>query len=109
MMSLETIRSLSYEAGIAAARRNLKPFALEAGDVDNMPPFPFPNLGDHIPDGWYIEDTLFVDKYELGGPALSVYGLKETLRPMEGTGVGLAIIEEGQFQLYIGIFKKEVK
>lgn len=115
MYSGETIRQISREAGARAAAENMVPFVVEQEDVDDwkaklerseLPSFPFPHLGDHRPDGWELEDRLFVDKYGVGRedePALTIRQLVDKLEP----GKGYAILESGQFQIYIGVFVKE--
>ncbi len=116
MYGLETIIEMNREAGDRARDAGLEPFHLErAPQLDLMPPFPFPSLGDdsvevskryeHIVD-------LFCDKSGMGAddePALSIPQLMEKLRSLlrenKETGLRLAIVEEGQFQLYIGVWR----
>jgi len=116
MFGLETIKAMNREAGEKARDKGLEPFHLErAPQLDLMPPFPFPNIGDdsvevskryeHIVD-------LFCDSSGMGAddePALSIDQLMEKLRVLlrenQETGLRLAIVEEGQFQLYIGVWR----
>ncbi len=116
MFGLETIKAMNREAGERAREEGLEPFHLERSpQLDLMPPFPFPNIGDdsvevskryeHIVD-------LFCDKSGMGAddePALSIDQLMEKLRVLlrenQETGLRLAIVEEGQFQLYIGVWR----
>jgi hypothetical protein len=76
-----------------------------------MPPFPFPNLGSYVPKGWAEVDRLFCDKSGWGRedePALTIAGLKRKLTEHVAAGnrYGYAIVEEGTFQVYIGVFEK---
>jgi hypothetical protein len=102
MMSLSTIEALSREAAERAAEENQVPFTVEQEDLDAMPPFPFPNIGSYVPDGWEQIDEFFVDKtgMDFSGPALSVEAFKRELK----VGRAYAIVGEGQFQVYVGEF-----
>lgn len=118
MMSIESIRALSRNAARDAAARNQVPFYLEESDVQDLrarvngknlpyngPLFSFPMIGDHRPKGWRLVKKLFVDTSGLGAdnePALSIRQLADALEP----GFGYALIETGQFQAYIGVFKR---
>jgi hypothetical protein len=111
MWSLETINYLNRQAGKKARKRGKSPF-VPAGpeNVENWPPFPFPNLGDFNPPGWEQTQSWFVDKTGLGErwePALTWQQLKNELQEYiaENPGHGFAITEEGQFQLYITAFR----
>jgi hypothetical protein len=109
MMSLSTIRQLSREAAERAADQGKRPYLVEQEDIeywrDRQVPFPFPNLGDYVPDGWEQVDTLFCDSSGWGAPgepALTREQLLDVLEP----GFGYAVIEAGQFQVYLGKFKR---
>ena len=105
MMSLSLINGMSRQQARKAAREGKHPFMLWPGDKEKMPPFPFPNIGSYRPKGWELVDTLFCDSSGMGSesePALTVHQLIDALEP----GFGYAIIEEGQFQVYVGKFKK---
>jgi hypothetical protein len=115
MWDLDTIRHINREAGERARSNGLEPFHLEReAQLDLMPPFPFPNLGDiavelDMQHEWV--DSLFVDKSGVGAsdePALTMDQftdrLRELLRENEG-GILLAIEEEGPFQLYVGVWR----
>jgi len=70
-----------------------------------MPPFPFPNIGSYRPKGWRLVDRHFVDKSGYGSPhepALTIQRFLRVLKP----GMGYAIIEEGEFQCYVGEFRQ---
>lgn len=104
MMSESAIIDQSIAQGRKAAKSGKEPYELWPGEVNRMPPFPFPNIGDYRPTGWELVDTLLCDKSRFGSPsepALTVAQLLERLRP----GFGYAIIEEGQFQVVVGEFE----
>lgn len=104
MMSLAAIQALADEVGQQAKDADLEPYLLGSQEeIDSFPPFPFPHIGSHRPSSWNLIDQLFVDSSGFGTPdepALTIDQFKEELRP----GFGYAIIEEGQFQLYVGVF-----
>lgn len=103
MMSLEAIKSMSEEAAVQAAQNNLEPYtAFTDGDAGV---FHCPFLGNHVPGGWKVIDTFFVDSSGFGSdnePALST---KQFLSRVKG-GLGYAVAEAGQFQVYIHVFKR---
>ncbi len=113
-MDLATIRHLAREQAGRARRAGKKPFIVEQHDIEdwkamhaagNLPHFPFPNLGTYIPAGWKLteRDPLFVDKFGDGdnGRSAGIGELLDWLVP----GYGYAIVEEGEFQLYISEFE----
>ena len=99
MFGLETIIAMNKEAGDKARKGNLEPYLLEdPAQLDTMPPFPFPNIGD---------DSVEVDKRLERITSLTVDQLMSNLTELleEHGPLRLAIEEEGQFQLYIGVWK----
>lgn len=103
MMSLALIEQISRKAGERAAKQNREPL-VAFSDKDEAV-VKCPNLGDYCPKDWKLIDRLFVDKTgfgTIGEPALSI----EQFIGKVKDGLGYAIIEEGQFQLYIGVFEK---
>lgn len=124
MMSLSTIRHMSEEAGREAAQRNMQPYVpYNEEDVQRMPGgdlwngkrgYPFPNLGDHQPEGWTdTGESYFVDSSGLGRddePALTWAQLNRRIIDeivQSPRKLGLGITEVGQFQLYISIFERD--
>lgn len=122
MMSLETIQAMADDAGRIAAEKHQTPYVLfNEDDILRMPggerwngrrQFPFPNLGSYTPPKWRKVDELFVDSSGFGDesePALTARQLNqkllELLQKYKGP-VGIAITEVGQFQLYLGVFRK---
>lgn len=113
MFSLEQIKAMNADAGIMARGKRLKPFLInDINQIDEMPPFPFPNMGDAVED---IEqeklDSLFCDSSGWGSPgepALTTEQLKTELRRLleeNDQGILVAIEEQGQFQLSLGVWK----
>lgn len=102
-MSLRAIEQLSREAGERAANEEREPLIAFVDKDETV--VKCPNLGDYVPDGWKLIDQLFVDKTGMGTvgePALSIDQFIAKVK----SGLGYAIIEEGEFQLYIGVFEK---
>ena len=124
MMDLDTIREFQAEAASIAAKAKQKPMLMETSDVGNIESLRrLPNIGTYLPDGWERVDAstfgdngrgagtvdgvpyFFVDKTGWGSkgePAITVTEMAALIRP----GYGYAIVEEGQFQIGIGVFKK---
>lgn len=131
MWGNSTILHMADERAAEAAAYGKNPYVIfDHAEIDRYgygSPFPFPNIGSYEPPGWELlrdEDDntrfLFVDKTGMDdrGPALSIEGLKRELHRLEDEAeevakaeekecvYGYAIIEEGPFQLCIGIFRK---
>lgn len=114
MMSLSTIRERNAEAAELAAERDQEPFVYwTADEVFERFPFPFPYLGDYRPHGWELTETYFVDATGLGQanePALTVEAFRrkvvERIEASDGI-TGWAVIEAGQFQVWIGEFHND--
>ncbi len=112
MMGLETIKAISREAGESAARDNELPYVYwNSDEVDEFDTFPFPELGEYVPEGWELVEQHFVDSSGWGGtgePALTGEQFKDVIkgRIAEVPNTGWAVTEVGQFQLYVGEFRK---
>ena len=76
MPSLED-RQRAFDAGPSQS----EPFDVWPGDVDRMPPLPFPYLGDFVPHGWRLVKT-----YDLAAFPMSIF-----LSQIE-TGKGYAFV-----------------
>ena len=112
MMSPSTIRSMQQEAAEEAARDNMVPFVYWKHD-DLGPPFPFPNLGDYVPQGWERTDDFMADASGFGAPDEPAdtpeqlrARIELVLRENPNDTIGWAIIEVGQFQVVVGQFRK---
>jgi hypothetical protein len=112
MMSLSVIARLAREQHRKAARAKLVPLVVEGEDMPDdatpghLPP-PHPNIGTYHPKGWRLGERLFVDKSGLGAewePAMTLRQFIEVVRKA-GPGNGYGIIEEGEFQVYVGRFE----
>lgn len=113
MLSTSAIKQMNRNRAKEAAERNKTPYVFfNAEEIEETSSFPFPNIGDYRPDGWEMEDTLFCDKSGFGRPgepALTPEQLKQKLleyNQKPGT-YGYAIVEEGEFQLHVGVFLKD--
>jgi hypothetical protein len=111
MLDYQTIRELSDKAAREAARKNLTPYVpFNAAEIDDYPPFPFPNLGSHRPAGWQLVDEWFCDSSGLGADdegALSTRQLIARLRENVPNGYGYGVIEAGEFQVVLGVFSPD--
>ncbi len=111
MMGIETIQQQARDAAIEAAETNAVPFNYGVMDVDGFETFPFPFLGDYVPDGWEQVDTHFVDSSGFGEPgelALTADQFRDVIRERIDANprVGWAIVQAGQFQVYVGEFDR---
>jgi len=116
MMSLALIEELNREAGDKARTEDIHPYLIKTlTQINNMPPFPFPFVGDAAEDfdiryGERITN-LFCDSSGMGAedePALTVNQLVEKLKELffaNHEELRVAIVEHGQFQLYLGVWK----
>ena len=101
MYSISTIKAMNKKTAIQA--KDKKPY-LAKKDKDSGV-FECPNFGDYKPKGYKIIDTIFVDNSGFGlstEPAFTAEQFQNTVKK----GYGYAIVEEGQFQVVIGVFKK---
>ena len=112
MMSLATIHDLSRKAARKAAREHKRPVMVEEDDLDILETeLCIPNLGDYRPKGYKLIDTWFVDKSGFGAPDEPAMCQSEMFMKIRenGAGYGYGMIEEGQFQCYVGVFKPAKK
>jgi hypothetical protein len=113
MMSLQAIADLSRQQAVRAAAHEIEPYApADPDEPFKWNTFPFPNIGDYRPNGWCLVDTAFCDKtgWDNSGPAMSADALRiwvserVQIEQDKGYRAGFALVEEGQFQLYVGYF-----
>jgi len=107
MLSLSEIMARERQAEIEARIDGKEPYTIESQEeLNSMPPFPFPCLGDYIPSGWKaVDDPAFVDSTGMGAddePAMSVAQFIRWLQ----IGSSYAITQVGQFQLYVQRFER---
>ena len=114
MYGLETIIEMNKEAGERARELELKPFLLNSKEqLDEMPPFPFPSIGDdavEVDKRYERVDSLFCDSSGFGAanePALTIDQLMAKLGELidEHGEIYVAVEETGQFQIYLGVWK----
>lgn len=86
-----------------AVNKRLSPYIATCDKDEKV--FKCPNLGNDCPTGWKLIEELFVDKSGFGAPSESALTADQFLAKVK-KHQGYAIIEEGQFQLYIGVFEK---
>ena len=114
MMSLDQIRTASDEAAVRAASESLTPYVFDSPEeLERGGPLPFPQLGDHEPDGWAeLPDLrMFVDNSGFGGVGEAAMTQPEFLERVaelirEDPARGFAIGDVGQFQLYVKVYQR---
>ena len=115
MISPETILRTENEAADRAREEGLPPWVpwdeaeihrvLRGGDGNTVP-----FIGDHVPEGWELVDTHFVDTSGFGSPGEPALPIGSFIRIAKGglkNARGWASISHGQFQVYIGEFKQD--
>jgi len=120
-MDYETIKYLSRKAARESARERREPRVFTAEQIAARD-VRIPNLGDRCPRNWvrvsleaeaddhgvYMGDNrgkgaYFVDKSGCGAPGEPAMTLDEFFTRMK-PGLGYAMVEEGQFQVKVGVF-----
>lgn len=125
MFSLSTIQSMNDEAASVAQEEDLQPVEYAGSSVERMAQL-MPFIGGHLPTGYervdlqneydasphgiYMGDNdgfgaYFVDSSGMGGPgepAMTINDLAEKMRE----GFAYALVETGQFQVKVGVFKQ---
>jgi hypothetical protein len=106
MLDGETIDRMAREQARRARGAGVKPMLLTRAVLASIREngrFPFPNIGHYRPRGFKLVESYFVDKSGFGEewePALTYRGFLARLQ----VGRAYAIIEEGEFQCYVGEF-----
>jgi hypothetical protein len=110
MMSIESIVALSRELAVNAYAEGVEPYVpANADEPLSWNRIPIPNMGSYSPAGWKELNTAFVDKTGAGRsyePAMTIDAFKlwASREINEHPGCGFAIVEEGEFQVYIASF-----
>lgn len=107
MMSIEYIQSMADEATTRAKRGKVQPLVLNADSTEEQIRS-IPNLGDYVHPSWQLEEDLFVDSSGFGAPgepALTFEQFVEKVQSQEGVRA-YGIRQVGQFQVYIGVYRK---
>jgi len=105
MLDLEQIQAISRDAAKEAAKEGKTPFVVWKEDLQDIPPFPFPFLGDYVPAGWQKVEEYFVDSTGFGTQgeaAITISQFLEKITP----GRGYAITQAGEFQVKVGEYVK---
>lgn len=112
MFGLDVIEKMNSEAAAAARSGHKQPYVPTLSEIDDFPPFPFPQLGKHVPAGWERLDdvTWFVDASgdgRPGEPALTAAEFQAALREyaQENPSHGYAVVDAGPFQVYVGAYQ----
>ena len=105
MLDLDTIKKMNKETAIAAKRNkvNLKEYS---GENATEYAKSIPNIGNLRPKGYTLTDTFIVDSSGCGAsnePAMTFSHFIKVIKK----GFCYAIIEAGQFQVYIGEFEPD--
>ena len=104
MMSASTIEEIARDAAQIAEENGVEPLEYIDGDTPEvLQGMPF--LGDYVPYGWEMEEEFFVDSSGFGQPgerALTYDQFAEKCKH----GYGYGITQAGQFQVYIGEFRR---
>ena len=112
MLSYDQIVSMAQDVGKEAKRLGKVPYSLKSLNVDTLRRFLFPNIGSYRPNGWELVNYKTCDKTGMGHedePALTARGLKAWIKDLQrsDTNWAMAIIEDGEFQVVIGLFKPD--
>lgn len=114
MMSLEAIRYYEKLAALSAMVEGEEPYHPfdEQEPLEWSRGIPIPNLGGYRPVGWKLVGAAFVDSSGFGEgwePAMTLAQFKTWVHDilLYDSTAGFAIIEEGQFQVYIGYFTQD--
>ncbi|GAG71743.1 unnamed protein product [marine sediment metagenome] len=104
MYDLATIVEMNKKAGKHAKENEIQPLIAKYDEDEAV--FGCPDLGNFVPKGWKETNRYFVDNSGLGQegePALTAKQFQAKIKE----GFGYAIVETGQFQIYIGEFERK--
>lgn len=114
MMNLETIVAINQDIGRSARRQKLQPYVPDGVADIEAAAFSIPNFGTYVPRGWERVEGVewFADKTGWGRDDESAMTRRQFLSSFEDyvaehPGHGFAIVEEGEFQLYVGTFRRK--
>ena len=103
MRSLSEIIRDNNNGKERAEAENILPYIAKCNNDKNV--FKCDFIGDYIPDGWEAIQNFFVDSTGWGRDNEPALTPENFLRKVK-KGLGYAITEKGQFQVYITEFKK---
>ena len=104
MYGLETIIAMNKKAGSYAKKNEVIPLVARYDKDEAV--FSCPDLGNYIPKGWKKVNSFFVDSSVFGREGESTLTCGQFQDNIK-EGRGYAIVESGQFQVYIGEFIKK--
>ena len=103
MQSEASNRVKQIDAAVKAAKLKQEPLiAFTDGDEAVLK---CPDLGDYVPHGYKLIETLFVDNSGFGMDTEPALTIPQFLAKVKD-GLGYAIVEVGQFQVHIGVYRK---
>lgn len=106
MMDLQTIKRMNNEKAKESKRDNVEPFVIESQEqLNSFEGFPFPHIGDYRPKGWKLIEKYFVDSSGFGRNNEMALSVSQFIKKLK-VGYGYAIIEAGQFQVYVAEFRR---
>jgi hypothetical protein len=116
MLSAYALQDIVNTATRKAKSAGRAPLSIK--EFDSKDPYLFikriPFLGTYVRTGWEAADSiddLFVDKtgWDNSGPALSIPAFIQRLNAfaLSGDNYGFGIVEEGEFQLYIRVYRPD--
>ena len=106
MYSGEIIKQFQADAAAKASKSHKVPYVIWPDDVGNLETLRrIPNLGDFVPDGWTEVERHFVDSSGFGEEGEAAMTPEEFADKLK-VGTGYALVSEGQFQVYVGEFKR---
>jgi len=103
MMSIEAIEYENKKAEDRARANETNLWVAQTNGDENVRLAPY--IGDYTPIGWELVETYFVDNSGMGGQNEPALTLKQFLQEVKQNH-GYGIISVGQFQIYIGEFRK---
>jgi len=103
MYDLATIRKMERETGRHAKKEKFEPLVARYNGDELI--FKCPDLGNYIPEGWRLIQEFFVDKSGFGQPGEMALTASQFISKVR-EGLGYAITQTGQFQVYIGEFEE---
>jgi len=115
MWSSQTIQDIADEAANEAREQGLTPQPVEQAiaEYKSRGRISAPFLGDYTPEGWERKElTFFVDASGFGDEGELALTVKAFVRKLEGLAksrdhYAIAIREQGQFQVVIGVYRPD--
>jgi len=111
MMSIEYIQELANDAATLARHQRLEPQVLAENPFLNEDLRSIPNLGDYVPENWELVETHFVDGSGVGEEGEAALTFRQfvtkvrTVIANKDEIFGWGLVQQGQFQVYIGQFR----